>query len=194
MVHDAALTTHVGSGNNLTLATPGATTTYYVRFEGDCNTTAAQSVTVNIKDISVAPASATVDHNDLCPSTGNIVLSVTQAEPRHQCHGRVVQRCQPSQPMWAPGNNLTLATPGATTTYYVRFEGDCNTTAAQSVTVNIKDISVAPASATVDHNDLCPATGNIVLSVTPAEPLAPMPRQNGTAMRPSQPMLAPATT
>ena len=90
---DAAFTTNVGSGNNLTLATPNATTTYYVRFEGDCNTTAAQSVTVNIKDISVAPASATVDHNNLCPADGNIVLSLHRRNPWHERHGRMVQRC-----------------------------------------------------------------------------------------------------
>ena len=68
---------NVGSGNNLTLATPSDTTTYYVRFEGDCNTTSGVNVTVNIKDVSVAPTSASVDRNDLCPADGNIVLSYT---------------------------------------------------------------------------------------------------------------------
>ena len=58
---DATFTTNVGSGNNLTLATPSDTTTYYVRFEGDCNTTTGVNVTVNIKDVSVAPTSASVD-------------------------------------------------------------------------------------------------------------------------------------
>ena len=120
-------------------------------------------MTVNIKDISVAPASATVDHNDLCPSTGNIVLSYSGGTLGTNATAEWYSDAGFTAHV-GTGNNLTLATPGATTTYYVRFEGECNATAAQSVTVNIKDISVAPASATVDHNDLCPATGNIVLS------------------------------
>ena len=33
-----------------------------------------------------------------------------------------------------------------------------------NITVNIKAISVAPTSASVDRNDLCPADGNIILS------------------------------
>ena len=61
-------------------------------------------------------------------------------------------------------NNLTLPTPASATTYYVRFEGDCNTTPTVSVMVNITETSVAPASASVDRNNLCPADGNLVLS------------------------------
>ncbi len=43
---DPALANNIGSGNNLTIAAPATTTIYYVRFEGDCNTTAAISETV----------------------------------------------------------------------------------------------------------------------------------------------------
>ena len=143
-------------------------------------------MTVNIKDISVAPASATVDRNDLCPADGNIVLTYSGGTLGTNATAEWYSDAAFTTNVGS-GNDLTLATPNATTTYYVRFEGDCNTTAAQSVTVNIKDISVAPASATVDRNDLCPAAGNIVLTYS-AEPLAPTPRQNGTAMRPSQRM------
>ncbi len=162
---DAAFTTNVGSGNDLTIATPAVTTTYFVRFEGDCNTTSAQNVTVTIKDISVAPASASVDRNDLCPVDGNIVLSYAGGTLGDGATAEWYSDAAFTTNVGS-GNNLTLATPNSTTTYYVRFEGDCNTTSAQNVTVTIKDISIAPASASVDRNDLCPADGNIVLSYT----------------------------
>ena len=160
---DAAFTTSVGNGNNLTLATPGATTTYYVRFEGDCDTTTAASVTETIKDISVAPTSASVDRNNLCPADGNIVLSYAGGTLGTNATAQWYSDAAFTTSV-GNGNNLTLATPGATTTYYVRFEGDCDTTTAASVTETIKDISVAPTSASVDRNNLCPADGNIVLS------------------------------
>lgn len=40
--------TLVGTGDTLTFTAPTTTTTYYVRAEGTCNTTPAQSVTINI--------------------------------------------------------------------------------------------------------------------------------------------------
>ena len=51
---DASLTTSVGSGSPLTVY-PTANTTYYVRAEGDCNNTSAQSVAVFINGGSTAP-------------------------------------------------------------------------------------------------------------------------------------------
>ena len=177
---DATFTTNVGSGNNLTLATPSDTTTYYVRFEGDCNTTTGANVTVNIKDVSVDPTSASVDRNDLCPADGNIVLSYTGGTLGTNATAEWYSDATFTTSVGS-GNNLTLATPSDTTTYYVRFEGDCNTTSAVSVTANIKDVSFAPTSASVDRNHLCPADGNIVLSYTGGT-LVPTPRQNGTPM------------
>ena len=159
---DASFGSHVGTGNNLTLAAPMTTTTYYVRFEGACNMTSAVNVTVNVTGISSGPASASVNLNNLCPANGNIILSYLGGTLAPGAAAEWYSDAAFTTHV-GTGNNLNLATPNVTTTYYVRFEG-CNTTAAQSVTVNIKDLSVAPTSATVDVNDLCPATGNIVLS------------------------------
>lgn len=44
---DAGFNNNIGSGNDLTLSAPSVATTYYVRFEGQCDTTGAVSVTVN---------------------------------------------------------------------------------------------------------------------------------------------------
>ena len=110
-------------------------------------------MTETIKDISVAPTSASVDRNNLCPADGNIVLSYaggtlgTNATAQWYSDATFTTNV-------GNGNNLTLATPGATTTYYVRFEGDCDTTTAASVTETIKDISVAPTSASRSQQPL----------------------------------------
>lgn len=45
---DAALTSNIGSGNDLSITSPLSTTTYYVRFEGQCDTTGTSSVTVYV--------------------------------------------------------------------------------------------------------------------------------------------------
>jgi hypothetical protein len=45
---DATFTTSVGNGNNLSIAAPATSTTYYVRFEGTCGNTTAQSIAVNV--------------------------------------------------------------------------------------------------------------------------------------------------
>ena len=44
---DAGLTNPIGSGNDLSITAPSVETTYYVRFEGQCDTTSARSVTVS---------------------------------------------------------------------------------------------------------------------------------------------------
>ncbi len=101
------------------------------------------NMTVNIKDISVAPTRAHVDRNDLCPADGNIVLSYSGGTLGDGATAQWYSDAAFTTNV-GNGNSLTLATLNATTTYYVRFEGDCNTTAAQNVTVNIKDNKRCP--------------------------------------------------
>ena len=45
---DAGLTNNIGSGSPLTITAPNVSTTYYVRFEGSCDTSAVVSTTVTI--------------------------------------------------------------------------------------------------------------------------------------------------
>ena len=54
---DASFSTLVGSGSPLTVY-PTATTTYYVRAEGDCNTIGNQSVTVFVNGSSTSPSAS----------------------------------------------------------------------------------------------------------------------------------------
>jgi Fe-S cluster biogenesis protein NfuA len=157
---DAAFTVSVGMGNNLTLAAPATTTTYYVRFEGDCNTTAAQSVTVTVKSVSTAPTAAASDRNNICPSDGSIVLSYSGGTLGDGATAEWYSDATFTVSV-GTGNNVTLAAPATTTTYYVRIEGDCNTTPAQSVTVTVNP---NPAPVIAGPAEAC-APGSVVYSV-----------------------------
>ncbi len=165
---DAAFTSNVGSGNNLTIAAPNVTTTYYVRFEGTCNNTAAQSVTITVDNASTAPTSASVDNANYCDNAApaNITLSYTGGSLGTGATAEWYDDAAFTNNVGS-GNNLTLAAPTTTTTYYVRFEGTCGNTTAQSVTVTVDLASSDPTSATADITNYCDdasAPTNIVLS------------------------------
>jgi hypothetical protein len=126
-----------GATNSTLLVTPGSTTTYWVRIE---NTTApctgttggvTQVVTVNIP--SVAPTGAT-GTTTICIG-GSTILTVTGGTKgtgyttqwfTGSCGGALV----------FTGDAFTTS-PGATTTYFVRYNGTCNTTTCATVTVTV---------------------------------------------------------
>jgi len=133
---DAAYTTNVGSGNNISISAPSSTTTYFVRFEGGCITTASVSATITIKSLSIAPVAA-VDRNNICPNDGNIILtysggfSGTGAISKWYADAGFASNI-------GNGNNLAISTPAISQTYYIRFEGDCNSTSAASINLIVK--------------------------------------------------------
>ena len=143
--------TLVGSGASINVS-PSSTTTYFVRAQGNCNTTACAAVTVNVNTPSSAPSSANASNNPICGG-GSTTLSVgggslgTGASWNWYaggCGGSFV----------GSGSSITVS-PGTTTTYFVRAQGTCNTTACASVTVTSGAISVAPVSATASPNPTC---------------------------------------
>ena len=151
---DATFTTNVGSGTPLTIAAPATTTTYYVRFEGTCNTTTAQTVTVTVDAASVAPTSASVDNPNYCDTAApaNITLTYsggtlgTGATAEWYSDGTFTTNV-------GSGTPLTIAAPATTTTYFVRFEGICGNTSAQSVTVTV---DIAPSATITGPTASCP--------------------------------------
>jgi hypothetical protein len=144
--------TPVGTGASINVS-PSATTTYYVRAEGDCNTTTCASVTVTVKTLSTAPSGATADANAVCPGDsaelcvqgGSLGTGGSWEWYSESCGGTYVGT-----------GSCTDVTPSSTTTYYVRAEGDCNTTSCASVTVTVKALSTAPSGATADPSEVCP--------------------------------------
>ncbi len=164
---DAALTNNIGSGQNLIIAAPAITTTYYVRFEGTCNNTADVSTTVTVQQESIAPISASSSDNNFCVGTvANITLSYTGGTLGNAASAEWYTDAALTNNIGS-GQNLSIAAPATTTTYYVRFEGTCNTTADVSTTVTVLQESTAPTGANSSDNNFCVGTaGNITLSYT----------------------------
>ena len=133
---DLALTNNVGNGNALTVPAPVVNTTYYVRFEGVCDTTSAVSTTVTVKAQTVDPVSASVDRSEVCSGDGSIVLSYTGGDLGSNGSAVWYDDALFTSSV-GTGNNLSLAAPLDTTVYYVRFEADCDTSAAVSVQVDV---------------------------------------------------------
>lgn len=148
----------VGTGGSITVA-PTSTTTYFVRAQGNCNNTSCVSVTVTVIAPSTAPSSATAVPNSIC-SGSSVVLTKnggslgTGAVYRWysgSCGGTLV----------GTGTTITVF-PTVTTTYFVRAQGTCNTTACASVTVTVNTLSTAPVSASASPNPIC--SGSTTLS------------------------------
>ena len=133
---DVALTNNIGSGNALTIPAPIVATTYYVRFEGSCDTSSVVSATVSIKAATVDPVSASVDRSGVCAGDGNIELSYTGGDLGSNGVAVWYDDAVFSSSV-GTGNNLSIAAPADTTIYYVRFEADCDTSSAVSVQVDV---------------------------------------------------------
>jgi RHS repeat-associated protein len=151
--------TYVGTGTSV-VVNPSTTTTYYVRAEGDCNNTTCASSTLTIKSTSAAPSSINFSDNNVCPGN-NVTLSVSGGSLgtgaswkwySGSCGGTYV----------GTGTSVVVS-PSSTTTYYIRAEGDCNTTTCASGTLTIKSISSAPSSVSLSNNNVCPGT-NVTLT------------------------------
>lgn len=156
--------TPVGSGALINVS-PTTTTTYYVRAEGTCNNTACASVTVTVESPSTAPTGASATVTSLCADGTTTDLSVTGGTLgtganwvwySASCGGA------------AEGNGAVLTvTPSATTTYYVRAEGSCNTTACADVTVTaeapstIGSVTATPASYCAPGSSTLTITGSL---------------------------------
>jgi len=133
---NAALVSVIGTGNALTVPAPVNATTYYVRFEGTCDSTLAVSTIVTVKPLTVDPVAAFVDRTNICAGDGSIVLSYIGGDPGSNGSAEWYEDAGFTASVGS-GNNLSIAAPMATTTYYVRFEADCDTSSAVSVEVTV---------------------------------------------------------
>jgi gliding motility-associated-like protein len=147
---DSALTLNIGSGNDLSIPTPMVSTPYFVRFEGACDTTGAVGFVQNVNQLSVAPVSAASDRDTICPGVGNIVLSYSGGNPGTGGSAEWYTDSLFSSHVGS-GNGLILAAPPAATSYYVRFEAQCDTSLAVSVRVHMYPSPVPVFTETSDR-------------------------------------------
>src|SRR5690554_6719815 len=135
--------TLVGTGNSITVS-PTSTTTYYVRYSGTCNTTSCASQTVTVNSNSTAPTSITGttticsgSSTTLTVNGGTLGTGATAQWYSGSCGGTLV----------GTGNSITVS-PTSNTTYFVRYNGTCNTTTCISQAVTVNSNSTAPTSIT----------------------------------------------
>ncbi|TPD70402.1 choice-of-anchor L domain-containing protein, partial [Flavobacterium microcysteis] len=131
------------------IASPTTTTTYTLTVtnaSGQCTST--DQVVVNVDAAPVAPTAANVNNNNICSNVGgNIILSATGGSGTtlkwytSSCGGTAI----------GTGNNLSIAAPTQTTTYYVRWENSCGNSTCAQVTVNVKPTVTltGPANASI---------------------------------------------
>jgi len=128
----------VGATSSTLVVSPSSTTTYWVRIENSaapCTaTTTGVTKLVTVSQPSVAAASASKSKNNICPGI-SVNLSVVGGTLGTSASWKwYTSSCGTS--LVGTGSSISV-TPAVTTTYYVRAEGSCNTTACVAVTVNI---------------------------------------------------------
>lgn len=176
----------------ITIAAPATTTTYYARYEPGAGTGCANTVcvqtTVTVNVTSVAPTSisgltniCTGGSTTLTATGGTIGTGAVVQWYTGSCGGTLI----------GTGTSISVS-PGAATTYFVRYSGTCNTTACASVTVTPSTMPAVPTvSATTTQicssgttvfnaNEMAPG-GRVINFANPAMP------QSGTTAYTSAP-------
>lgn len=127
--------TNVGSGTPITVS-PTSTTTYYARYEGTCNTTADASLEIIVETLSTDPTTITSTNGTLfCTGSANTTLSVSGGSLGT---GATWQWYSGSCGGTFVGSGPSIGVnPTATTTYFVRAEGDCNQTSCASLQIDV---------------------------------------------------------
>ncbi len=131
--------TLVGTGASISVSQM-VNTTYYVRAEGTCNTTACASVTVNIQ-CGASVIISSVGTTTVCPGTVVTLTPVgalsTGAQWRWDDDCDAVPSTSDSSATYTTASSFTV-TPTCTTTYYLQSVGGaCGVTGCLSVTVNV---------------------------------------------------------
>jgi len=123
----------------------GTTTVTYTATDVYGNTSSASfNVTVLEPSTAATSVSSNRDFNNICAGE-NITLTVNGGSLGEQASWKWYRTtCGGAANYVGQGTSVTVA-PTATTTYYVRAEGLCNTTACQSITVTVS--TGGPASA-----------------------------------------------
>ena len=143
--------TNQGVGSIITVS-PSATMNYYVRAEGVCNTTGCVNVQVAVNTNSLQPTGITATDSSICDSM-SATLGVIDG-----------QLGTGGDWYWYSGGcganmegngSILIVSPTATTDYFVRGEGICNTTNCDMFTVSVNDSSITAGGMTENPNTVC---------------------------------------
>lgn len=140
-----------GEGGSISVS-PDATTEYFARAEGDCNTTDCVSTTVDLKTESTAASSANASKESICPGESS-TLSVEGGTLGTGAEWNWYAGSCGGTPQ-GEGDSISVS-PDATTDYFARAEGNCNTTDCAGTTVSLKTESTAPTGASASPSTVC---------------------------------------
>ena len=160
--------TSAGTGNSIIVA-PTVLTTYFVRYKGDCNTTACANVTVTITTPSVGGIVSPAKSQGCGPQTINLSVSgingvVTQWEQQTNCIGA-----------WASIGSagltaITVTTPNSSTCYRaVVTNGVCPSANSSIATITVDKPAVGgkvtlQSNMTATSISLCPSENTVLLA------------------------------
>ena len=132
----SSLPASIGSGNNLMIPAPLITTSYYVRLEGNCDTSSSVGFVLTVNTFSSPPISAYSNRDTVCSGQGSISLSYIGGAPGSSGMANWYTDAQFTNHI-GNGNNLEIPAPVLATTYHVRFESGCDTSNSVSTTVAV---------------------------------------------------------
>lgn len=120
---------------------PNVTTEYFVRAEGTCNTTDCDSITLNVKTNSIEAISLITNNNNFCVGDsailsingGSLGTNASWNWYRDACGINLIT-----------SNDSLTVFPNEDHTYYLRAEGDCNTTNCKSINLNVNPLPDNP--------------------------------------------------
>ncbi|MEO7305969.1 MAG: T9SS type A sorting domain-containing protein [Ferruginibacter sp.] len=156
----ACVGTPAGSGDVITVS-PTTTTTYYVRYNGPCNTTTCATVIVTVNALSIAPTGVT-GTTTIC-SGSSTTLTVDGGSKGTGASTQWFTGSCGGTPA-GTGDAINVS-PGSTTIYYVRYAGTCNTTTCASVTVTVNQLPTVGVPAVVQPTCATP-TGTITVNAS----------------------------
>ena len=155
--------TPAGVGGTITF-NPVITTDYYVRAEGDCNTTNCTDMIITVNSNSLPVAGMTISMPVICNGV-NDTLGITGGY-LGAISGWYWYSGGCGMTFEGNGTGIVVA-PSVTTEYYIRAEGLCNTTTCGSIQVTVLPLPAPPVTLTTDSNGICSDAGiNISLTAS----------------------------
>ncbi len=132
---------HTGDSYDTDPATP---TSYWLRAEGDCDTSTAVTTIVSVLSQSVTADSIAKTDDNIAPGT-NDTLIIRGGSLGEGASWRWYLDAAGTSSAGPDGDTIIVA-PSATTQYWVRAEGTCNTTDMITTTVTINPLPLKPAT------------------------------------------------